>query len=285
MIYKINKDIAIKQKFAKFIYLETIVWLIISGIFLSITSLFFQNLIVKTLYIGLGLIFTFLLLLPSPKNPGKSILTSINYFKKRYKKTVVTIDKLAEEKIVNINIDDKELIKREKKLRKKVKKTTLDYIDFRFIKDGKFIKHKDGSLIEILEIVPLNLNNINPNFKQDLINKNGDFYIAYSNDIKLIYLNYPNDFEKQKSFLMTKMEKEKNNFKNYMLKLKLEELEILENFKYKKSFFLMIFGSSEIDLVENIKRIKDNFPLKLKDTDKVTKEKIYFKLNNLNSNF
>lgn len=285
MMYKINKDIVIKQKFTKFIYLETIVWLIISGIFLSITSFFFHNLIVKALYIGLGFIFTFLLLLPSPKNPSKTILTSIRYFKNRYKKTVVTIDKLAEEKIENININDKELIKKEKKLRKKIKRTTLDYIDFRFIKDNKFIKHKDGSFVEILEIVPLNLNNINPNFKQNLIDKNGNFYIAYSNDIKLIYLNYPNDFEKQKSFLMNKIENEKDNFKNYMLKLKLEELEILENFKYKKSFFLMVFGNSEIDLVENIKRIKDNFPLKLKDTDKLTKEKIYFKLNNLNSNF
>jgi len=179
----------------------------------------------------------------------------------------------------------KELIKKEKKLRKKIKKSTLDYIDFLSIKDNKFIKHKDGSFIEILEIVPLNLNNINPDFKQSLIDKNSNFYLSYSNDVKLIYINYPNDFSKQKQFLINKIEKEENKFKQYMLKLKLEEFEILENFKYKKSFFLLVFGNSEIDLIENIKRIKDTFPLKLEHTNKETKEKIYFKLNNLNSNF
>lgn len=281
-MYKINKNIAIKQKFTKFLYLETIIWLLVSIIVLSITSLFLKNLLIKFFYVFVGMIFTFLLLLPSPNNPDKTIITSIIFFKKRYKKTVVTIDKLNEEKKEN---EYKELIKKEKKLRKKIKKSTLDYIDFLSIKDNKFIKHKDGSFIEILEIVPLNLNNINPDFKQSLIDKNSNFYLSYSNDVKLIYINYPNDFSKQKQFLINKIEKEENKFKQYMLKLKLEEFEILENFKYKKSFFLLVFGNSEIDLIENIKRIKDTFPLKLEHTNKETKEKIYFKLNNLNSNF
>ena len=281
-MYKINKNIAIKQKFTKFLYLETIIWLLVSIIVLSITSLFLKNLLIKFFYVFVGMIFTFLLLLPSPNNPDKTIITSIIFFKKRYKKTVVTIDKLNEELKEN---EDKELIKEEKKIRKKIKKSTLDYIDFLSIKDNKFIKHKDGSFIEILEIVPLNLNNINPDFKQSLIDKNSNFYLSYSNDIKLIYINYPNDFSKQKQFLINKIEKEENKFKQYMLKLKLEEFEILENFKYKKSFFLLVFGNSEIDLIENIKRIKDTFPLKLEHTNKETKEKIYFKLNNLNSNF
>lgn len=281
-MYKINKNIAIKQKFTKFLYLETIIWLLVSVIVLSITSLFLKNLLIKFFYVFVGMIFTFLLLLPSPNNPDKTIITSIIFFKKRYKKTVVTIDKLNEEMKEN---EYKELIKKEKKLRKKIKKSTLDYIDFLSIKDNKFIKHKDGSFIEILEIVPLNLNNINPDFKQSLIDKNSNFYLSYSNDVKLIYINYPNDFSKQKQFLINKIEKEENKFKQYMLKLKLEEFEILENFKYKKSFFLLVFGNSEIDLIENIKRIKDTFPLKLEHTNKETKEKIYFKLNNLNSNF
>lgn len=281
-MYKINKNIAIKQKFTKFLYLETIVWLLVSIIVLSITSLFLKNLLIKFFYVFVGMIFTFLLLLPSPNNPDKTIITSIIFFKKRYKKTVVTIDKLNEELKEN---EYKELIKKEKKLRKKIKKSTLDYIDFLSIKDNKFIKHKDGSFIEILEIVPLNLNNINPDFKQSLIDKNSNFYLSYSNDVKLIYINYPNDFSKQKQFLINKIEKDENKFKQYMLKLKLEEFEILENFKYKKSFFLLVFGNSEIDLIENIKRIKDTFPLKLEHTNKETKEKIYFKLNNLNSNF
>lgn len=281
-MYKINKNIAIKQKFTKFLYLETIIWLLVSVIVLSLTSLFLKNLLIKIFYVSMGMIFTFLLLLPSPNNPDKTIITSIIFFKKRYKKTVVSIDKLNEKRKNN---EEKKLIKKEKKLRKKIQKSTLDYIDFQTIKDDKFIKHKDGSFIEILEIMPLNLNNINPGFKQSLIDKNSNFYLSYSNDIKLIYINYPNDFSKQKQFLINKIEKEEDKFKRYMLKLKLEEFEILENFKYKKSFFLLVFGNSEINLIENIKRIKDTFPLALKHTNKKTKEKIYFKLNNLNTNF
>lgn len=281
-MYKINKNIAIKQKFTKFLYLETIIWLLVSVVVLSITSLFLKNLLIKFFYVFVGMIFTFLLLLPSPNNPDKTIITSIIFFKKRYKKTVVSIDKLSEE---IKNNEEKELIKKEKKLRKKIKKSTLDYIDFQKINDDKFIKHKDGSFIEILEIIPLNLENLKPEFKQSLINKNSKFYSSYSKDIKIIYINYPNEFYKQKQFIINKIEKEEDEFRKYMLKLKLEEFEILENYKYKKSFFLMVFGNSERDLIENIKRIEDTFPLGLKHTNKETKEKIYFKLNNLNSNF
>jgi len=281
-MYKINKNIAIKQKFTKFLYLETIIWLLVSVVVLSITSLFLKNLLIKFFYVFVGMIFTFLLLLPSPNNPDKTIITSIIFFKKRYKKTVVSIDKLSEE---IKNNEEKELIKKEKKLRKKIKKSTLDYIDFQKINDDKFIKHKDGSFIEILEIIPLNLENLKPEFKQSLINKNSKFYSSYSKDIKIIYINYPNEFYKQKQFIINKIEKEEDKFRKYMLKLKLEEFEILENYKYKKSFFLMVFGNSERDLIENIKRIEDTFPLALKHTNKETKEKIYFKLNNLNSNF
>lgn len=281
-MYKINKNIAIKQKFTKFLYLETIIWLLVSVVVLSITSLFLKNLLIKFFYVFVGMIFTFLLLLPSPNNPDKTIITSIIFFKKRYKKTVVSIDKLSEE---IKNNEEKELIKKEKKLRKKIKKSTLDYIDFQKINDDKFIKHKDGSFIEILEIIPLNLENLKPEFKQSLINKNSKFYSSYSKDIKIIYINYPNEFYKQKQFIINKIEKEEDEFRKYMLKLKLEEFEILENYKYKKSFFLMVFGNSERDLIENIKRIEDTFPLALKHTNKETKEKIYFKLNNLNSNF
>ena len=43
-MYKINKNIAIKQKFTKFLYLETIIWLLVSVVVLSITSLFLKNL-------------------------------------------------------------------------------------------------------------------------------------------------------------------------------------------------------------------------------------------------
>lgn len=281
-MYKINKNIAIKQKFTKFLYLETIIWLLVSVVVLSITSLFLKNLLIKFFYVFVGMIFTFLLLLPSPNNPDKTIITSIIFFKKRYKKTVVSIDKLSEE---IKNNEEKELIKKEKKLRKKIKKSTLDYIDFQKINDDKFIKHKDGSFIEILEIIPLNLENLKPEFKQSLINKNSKFYSSYSKDIKIIYINYPYQFYKQKQFIINKIEKEEDKFRKYMLKLKLEEFEILENYKYKKSFFLMVFGNSERDLIENIKRIEDTFPLALKHTNKETKEKIYFKLNNLNSNF
>lgn len=281
-MYKINKNIAIKQKFTKFLYLETIIWLLVSVVVLSITSLFLKNLLIKFFYVFVGMIFTFLLLLPSPNNPDKTIITSIIFFKKRYKKTVVSIDKLSEE---IKNNEEKELIKKEKKLMKKIKKSTLDYIDFQKINDDKFIKHKDGSFIEILEIIPLNLENLKPEFKQSLINKNSKFYSSYSKDIKIIYINYPNEFYKQKQFIINKIEKEEDEFRKYMLKLKLEEFEILENYKYKKSFFLMVFGNSERDLIENIKRIEDTFPLALKHTNKETKEKIYFKLNNLNSNF
>lgn len=280
-MYKINKDINIRQKFATFIYLDTIAWLIFSSIVLFSTMLIFKKLYFRIAYIIIGELVTFSLLLPSHSNPQKNYVRSIIFFKTRYKRTVRSVDKAD---TINKN-KDKESIKKEKELRKRIKKTTLDYIDFLTIKDDKFIKHKDGTFIEILEIIPKNLNNLTPGEKEKLIKKNNEFYISYSNDIKIIYLNYPNNFESQKNFLISLINQETNDFKKYMLNLKLEELTILEDFKYKKSFFLMVFGKSEIDLNNNLKIINNNFPVETRQTSSEVKEKILFKLNNLNTNF
>ena len=79
-MYKINKDINIRQKFATFIYLDTIAWLIFSSIVLFSTMLIFKKLYFRIAYIIIGELVTFSLLLPSHSNPQKNYVRSIIFF-------------------------------------------------------------------------------------------------------------------------------------------------------------------------------------------------------------
>ena len=177
-MYSIEKDINIKSKFGKYIYKETIYILIASLVIFQITKKLFINELVGEIYAWLGFIITFILTLPSKANPKKNIFTLKNKNKNRT-----------------------------------VKNSTLNYIDFLKFTDDGYIFSKTNTFIEILEIEGANLNNLTKNSAQNLIKKNQEFYVSYTEDIKLIYLKYYSNFNEEKQNLIEKIENEKDNFK------------------------------------------------------------------------
>ena len=165
-----------------------------------------------------------------------------------------------------------------------VKNSTLNYIDFlKFTYDG-YIFSKTNIFMEILEIEGANLNNLTKISTQNLIKKNQEFYVSYTEDIKLIYLKYYSNFNEEKQNLIEKIENEKDNFKKEILISKLKEFELTEKRK-KNVYYICIFAKDKEELEENINQLHFSFPLKLKNISQKNKEDIYFKLNNMNSEF
>ena len=269
-MYSIEKDINIKSKFGKYIYKETIYILIASLVIFQITKKLFINELVGEIYAWLGFIITFILTLPSKANPQKNIFNSLNLFLKKNNKTVKSFDKIFMLKKKNKN--------------NTVKNSTLNYIDFLKFTDDGYIFSKSKSFIEILEIEGANLNNLTKTSAQNLIKKNQEFYVSYTEDIKLIYLKYYSNFNDEKQNLIEKIENEKDNYKKEILISKLKEFELTEKRK-KNVYYICIFAKDREELEENINQLQFSFPLKLKNISQKNKEDIYFKLNNMNSEF
>lgn len=269
-MYSIEKDINIKSKFGKYIYKETIYILIASLVIFQITKKLFINELIGEIYAWLGFIITFILTLPSKANPQKNIFNSLNLFFKKNNKTVKSFDKIFMLKKKNKN--------------NTVKNSTLNYIDFLKFTDDGYIFSKSKSFIEILEIEGANLNNLTKTSAQNLIKKNQEFYVSYTEDIKLIYLKYYSNFNEEKQNLIEKIENEKDDFKKEILISKLKEFELTEKRK-KNVYYICIFAKDKEELEENINQLHFSFPLKLKNISQKNKEDIYFKLNNMNSEF
>lgn len=269
-MYSIEKDINIKSKFGKYIYKETIYILIASLVIFQITKKLFINELIGEIYAWLGFIITFILTLPSKANPKKNIFNSLNFFLKRNNKTVKTFDKI--------------FIFKKKNKNRTVKNSTLNYIDFLKFTEEEYIFTKTNTFTEILEIEGANLNNLTKHSAQNLIKKNQEFYVSYTEDIKLIYLKYYSNFNEEKQNLTEKIENEKDDFKKEILISKLKEFELTEKRK-KNVYYICIFAKNKEELEENINQLRFSFPLKLKKISQKNKEDIYFKLNNMNSDF
>ncbi len=269
-MYTIEKDINIKSKFGKYVYKETIYILIASLVILQLTKKLFASEIIGEFYAWLGFAITFILTLPSRANPGKNIYQSLKFFLKKNGKTIKSFDKIFAFKT--------------KKGTKIVKNSSLNYIDFLKLTEEQYIIRKNTQLVEILEIEGTNLNNLTKNSLQSLIQKNQEFYVSYTEDIKIIYLKYFSNFNEEKAELLEKIEKENDNFKREILTSKLKEFELVEKRK-KKVYYICIFGKDKMELEENISQLYFSFPLKLKKISRKNKEDIFFKLNNMNSDF
>ena len=290
-MHEITKDIDTRLKIFKYLYLQDI--LILGGGFgfFHIT----KNIVPKgfsNLYVVLGIGFIFYLILNSPDNKNKRIFNSVIYALAREKETIKSIDrknlikehndeKLKSEIFENLSRKEKKKYKKEQK-KKKIEKTTLDLIDILYFDNRDYLKHKKG-YIEILEIIPQDLMNLNYENTLNLIQKNSYFYMSYQQDIKIISMNFPVNFEEQIQYFNTLLENENNEFKSKFLRLKVNELEKLQETRYNKEFFMFLFSQNEVSIEEDVNQVLRILPGLTKKISREKKEKILFKLNNMNT--
>lgn len=201
--------------------------------------------------------------------------------------------KIPERQKIKLSKEDKLKIKEQKKIKrqekkdfKKAKNSIYKYIlevlpILDFDEKGRIIT-KDGYM-DIYQIHTTDIYSFNEYEANLHIFTLIAFLRNYTNDFKLIGMNFPVDTSIQQEYVKRKINESKNETHKVFLKKKLEELAFLEQYRTNREYYLMIFLDNEKKhLMENIiKNQTKIFCIKPIDIDK--KVKILFKLNNLNS--
>jgi hypothetical protein len=107
------------------------------------------------------------------------------------------------------------------------------------------------------------------------------FQKQYGNSVKELFMNFPEENQRQQRYVKYKRDQSKNLNQMRILQTELEKLKYIEK-KYKKlTSYIVIYGRSVNELEENItslKRFDHLFQLKLLDKEYV--KKILYLLNN-----
>lgn len=146
-----------------------------------------------------------------------------------------------------------------------------------------FVK-EDGSCIDFVKIVSKDLSNIS----QDEIEVDQyrfmKLYRTYSDDLKIICMNFPCNTQKQQRYLEKKINDTKNKVQKDSLKRKLNELKWLEKNRSTREYYYMVLSKSIEDHRNNKNIIfgsltsgRDGLVENLSKEEKI---QIFFKLNN-----
>lgn len=189
-------------------------------------------------------------------------------------------------------IEKKEKIEKTEK-KKPLKKPNLgNGIDeilpvIRYLDSESCFQMKDGTYLDIIQIISKDLMNANENEIEYDVMKYGKFYKMFYEDIKLVTLNFPVNTQIQQSYLKRKISTCKNFFLRSRLEVKLEELRDIEREQTAREFYIMVFSKSPDECRKNIITIRNVLAsgnLRMVDIlSREKKEAIMFKINNMST--
>lgn len=135
---------------------------------------------------------------------------------------------------------------------KLIRKSILDILPEReYDKDNKCFRLEDGTYIDILQIQSKDLINASEDEVEYDCLKFAKTYRLYSDDIKILCLNFPCDYGIQKRHLEYKLNSTKNEIFRGQLEKKLQELIWLEKHDTIREYFFMIFADSLEQMEKN----------------------------------
>ena len=151
------------------------------------------------------------------------------------------------------------------------------------MEDGYF-KTKTGFL-DILQIESMDIKGMNEIESVTLILSFSYMLKTYTEDLKIIAMNYPTNTKKQQTYIEKKMKECINKNHLYFLNKRLDQLKKIEKVRSDREFYCMIFAKDEKEMKDNRENILSNSKeIKLYDIEVEKKIKILRKLNNMNSN-
>ncbi|MCH4446445.1 hypothetical protein [Staphylococcus haemolyticus] len=170
----------------------------------------------------------------------------------------------------------------------KIKKTFLDDTTIKKpVNYGGEIYYelRDGTYMKFVQVYPKDIMSRNNNEQILDMGVVMNMLKQYDKDNKLISLNMPIDTEKQRSHLIKKLDKTKNDVHRHFLEEKIEKLVFLEqSSRMERSFLAMMFGESlqqieyHVDLFT--RSMINGFPIKKLSFEE--EKKILYKFHNLN---
>lgn len=138
----------------------------------------------------------------------------------------------------------------------------------------------------ILQIAPRDLYSLNEANLESLIGRLNHFYRNYEEDLKWLTLRFPVDFSKEKDYLKSLLhDKPLNERTKDILRLKIHELEVLEEESQNLEYFLFVYGKTEQELEKNVTQVQRLLlgELNAYEIDKEKTEKLLSKLMNQNT--
>lgn len=184
--------------------------------------------------------------------------------------------------------EEKKRLKEEQKNLKKTDKSisvyTKDVMEFVDIdEDNRFIM-KYGYM-DLYQIKTKDVHALSENDIQRHIYSFISFLRAYSEDFKVLSMNFPVNTTTQQMHIEKNLKVTTNPIAKKFLQRKLDELIFLEQNRFDKEFYIMIFASNKegIEDRERALYINQNIAFKVEEIELEKKLKILFKLNNFNT--
>lgn len=146
--------------------------------------------------------------------------------------------------------------KKEKKKRNTViHKNILEIVPIRGVSENGYFYLDDSSYMELLQIKGKDLiNSAEDEVEFDCL-RFSKLYRLYADDLKIVCMNFPSDYGKQKRFLEYKIKNAKNEIYKLQLRGKLNELIWLEKHNTTREYYLMLFAQKEEVLEKNIRTV------------------------------
>ena len=143
---------------------------------------------------------------------------------------------------------------------------------------------EDGTYMDLWQIRSKDLINASEDEVEFDCMKFAKTYRLYADDLKIVCLNFPCDYTRQKKFLEYKIRNTKNQIFKELLEKKLKELVWLEKNDTTREYYYMIFGNTVEGLKKNILTLTSGFGTGRSGLiGKITEEKkteILFRLRN-----
>lgn len=173
---------------------------------------------------------------------------------------MVLFDENAKKQQANNNVLDEKNIITKKDLQNKKKVIKSSFADLTTIVDitnDDFFELRQGNFLDIIQIQSKDIYSLNESDSQLDIQNLCRFLLTYVDDLKIIPLNMSLNLDKQKEYILRKLEKNENDFFKPFLKNRLIELKNLEDLRTNREYFIFIYDDSENKLLEKRIRIKN----------------------------
>lgn len=151
-------------------------------------------------------------------------------------------------------LDEKNIIadKKVKKKKEKVKSSFAEISPIIDVTSNNFFETRSGEFLEIIQIETKDIYSLNEHDLNDDMANLTHFYTAYTHDIKIVPLNVPLNLEEQKEYIYKQIKKNKNVAYTSFLETRLEELEILEQHRTNREYFIFLYADEEKKLLERL---------------------------------
>lgn len=133
-----------------------------------------------------------------------------------------------------------------------------DALDIVGMNDKGHFLLRNGEQMEMMKIRSKDLNALSDDENEYLMLKWAKIHKLHSQDIKIIFMNYPCNTTIQQEFLQRKIQTTNNEVYKKTLNKYLDELIFLQEKDTTRNFYLLIFASSDDEMDHSIRRWSEN---------------------------